>query len=286
MSRRFVVWLAASLLLAGCSSAAGTAGPSMSPSREYAIVQEAAALLPEDIVAGGTLSVATSPGLVPFTYVAEDGEITGAEIDLMRELAGRLGLGVQLETDTFEGVLEGVDADIYDAGVAGFFDTESRRQAVDFVNYLRGGTQWAAPDGSDAAPDRACGLRVLAIADSLQATDDIPARTAACIRDGRRPLRLLEVESSNEAGALLLRGEADAFVADAPVVAHLVGMSKGRLVTAGAPYDPQTYGIAVNRAAAGLREALDVALQSMLEDGTYARIIGKWGLAESSISLN
>ncbi|MFM8239991.1 MAG: ABC transporter substrate-binding protein, partial [Actinomycetota bacterium] len=83
-----------------------------------------------------------------------------------------------------------------------------------------------------------------------------------------------------------LRGEADAFVADAPVVAHLVGMSKGRLVTAGAPYDPQTYGIAVNRAAAGLREALDVALQSMLEDGTYARIIGKWGLAEGSISLN
>ena len=69
------------------------------------------------------------------------------------------------------------------------------------------------------------------------------------------------------------------------MVAHLVGMSKGRLVTAGAAYDPQTYGVAVSREAPGLREAVEIALVTMIEDGTYARIVGKWGIADGAVSL-
>jgi polar amino acid transport system substrate-binding protein len=284
MNRLLAAAFAAGLLLAGCSSAAVTADPTPPP-RDDVVVEEAAALLPDSIAASGTLVVGTNPGPVPFTYRAGDGQVTGADIDLMREIAERLGLVIQVEETTFDGVLDGVAGGSYDVGASGIFNTEARRAQVDFVDYLRGGTQWAVPEGSDVEPGRACGLRILAIADSVQATEDIPGRSRACTQEGEPPLQLRQVASSDEAGALLLRGEADAFVADAPVVAQLVGMSKGRLVTAGAAYDPQTYGVAVSRAAPGLREAVEIALVTMIEDGSYARIVGKWGIADGAIGL-
>ena len=285
MNRLLAATIAAGLLLAGCSSAAVTADPTPPLPRDDVIVEEAAALLPDDIAASGTLVVGTSPGAVPFTYRADDGQVTGADIDLMRQVAERLGLGIQVEETTFEGVLTGVADGSFDVGASGIFNTEARRDLVDFVDYLRGGTQWSVPEGSDVEPGRDCGLRLLAIRETIQATTDIPERSRACTQEGEPPIRLTQVSSSDEAGALLLRGEADAFVADAPVVAHLVGMSKGRLVTAGAAYDPQTYGVAVSREAPGLREAVEIALVTMIEDGSYARIVGKWGIADGSVSL-
>jgi polar amino acid transport system substrate-binding protein len=277
--------IAAGLLLAGCAGTAGTSDPSPAPSRDTAVLEEAAALLPDDIATSGALVVGTSPGPVPFTYRAGDDQVTGADLDLTRELAERLGLQMQVETTDFEGVITGVAGGTFDVGASGIFNTEPRREVVDFVDYLRGGTQWAVPAGSKIDPARACGLRVLAITGSVQAKVDVPERSRSCTRKADPPLSLTEVTSSDEASVLLLRGEADAFIADAPVVAHLVGMSKGRIVTAGAAYDPQTYGLVVSRDSPGLREALNMALASMIRDGTYARIMGKWGLEDGTISL-
>ena len=259
--------LAACLLLAGCSSSAVTTDPTSTLPSETIILAEAAALLPDNIAAAGTLSVGTSPGEVPFTYRAADGEVTGAE-----------------ETN-LQGVLDGVAAGTLDVGVSGIFNTEARSARMDFVDYLRGGTQWAVPEGSGVKPGRACGLRILALADSVQATADIPERSRACTQEGEPPLQLRQVASSDEAGTLLLLGEADAFVADTPVIAHLVGMAKGRLAIAGAAYNPQTYGLAVSREAPGLREAVEIALVTMIKDGTYAQILGKWGIADGAIRL-
>ena len=277
--------LAACLLLAGCSSSAVTTDPTSTLPSETIILAEAAALLPDNIAAAGTLSVGTSPGEVPFTYRAADGEVTGADIDLMREIAERLGLGIQIEETNLQGVLDGVAAGTLDVGVSGIFNTEARSARMDFVDYLRGGTQWAVPEGSGVKPGRACGLRILALADSVQATADIPERSRACAQEGEPPLQLRQVASSDEAGTLLLLGEADAFVADTPVIAHLVGMAKGRLAIAGAAYNPQTYGLAVSREAPGLREAVEIALVTMIKDGTYAQILGKWGIADGAIRL-
>lgn len=285
MNRLLGAALAACLLLAGCSSSAVTADPTPTLPSETIIVAEAAALLPDNIAAAGTLSVGTSPGDVPFTYRAADGEVTGADIDLMREIAERLGLGIQIEETNFQGVLDGVAAGTLDVGASGIFNTEARSARMDFVDYLRGGTQWAVPEGSGVEPGRACGLRILALADSVQAAADIPERSRACTQEGEPPLLLRQVASSDEAGTLLLLGEADAFVADTPVIAHLVGMAKGRLAIAGAAYNPQTYGLAVSREAPGLRKAVEIALVTMIKDGTYAQILGKWGIADGAIRL-
>lgn len=285
MRMRILSLAAIGLVASACSMGTDTATTSSEPTASDQVVAEAVAALPPDLVSKGILVVGTNPGLEPFTYRAQDDQITGADIDLMRALAERLGLTIRVEDAGLGDIIAGVASGAFDVGAAGIFDTPERRATVDFIDYLRGGTQWAVLAGSDITPARACGLRVLAITGSVQADVDIPERSRECVSRGEPPLRPADVDSSSEAGALILRDEADAFVADAPVIAHLVGMSKGRLATAGAAYDPQMYGLAVSRDAAGLRTALGIALQAMIEDGTYNRIMGKWGIEDGALGL-
>lgn len=285
MTMRIVGLVAIGLVVSACSAATATSPTGSVSAPSDTVIAEAVAALPADLVSEGVLVVGTNPGLEPFTYRAQDEQITGADIDLMRALAERLGLSIRLEDAGLDAVIAGVASGAFDVGAAGIFDTPERRASVDFIGYLRGGTQWAVLTGSDVTPARACGLRVLAITGSVQADVDIPERSVECVSRGEAPLRATDIDSSSEAGVRIIRDEADAFVADAPVVAHLVGMSKGRLAIAGAAYDPQMYGLAVGRDAAGLRTALEIALESMIEDGTYGRIMGKWGIQDGALGL-
>ena len=285
MRMRILSLAAIGLAVSACAMSMETSTTSSAPTTSDQVVAEAVAALPPDLVSEGVLVVGTNPGLEPFTYRAQDDQITGADIDLMRALAERLGLTIRIEDAGLDDIVDGVASGAFDVGAAGIFDTPERRASVDFIDYLRGGTQWAVLAGSDITPDRACGLRVLAITGSVQADVDIPARSRECVRRGEAPLRATDIDSSSEAGSLIIRDEADAFVADAPVVAHLVGMSKGRLATAGPAYDPQMYGLAVGRDAAALRTALEIALAAMIEDGSYNRIMGKWGIEDGALGL-
>lgn len=276
--------LSATLMGVSCSSMEPASTPSPTPTTDPAAVQ-AVSLLPSEITDSGVLVVGTDPALQPFSYEAEDGAITGADIELVREMALRLGLNPEFRAFSLEPLLDAVAASEVDIGVAGIFDTAERDAAMDFVPYLTGGTQWAAPSDAQVDPEKSCGLAVVAIAGSVQATQDIPDRSRNCQEAGNQPLRLVTSESAADAAELVLRGEADAFVADTPIVEYLVGRSKGRLAAAGPAYSPQLYGIAVRPDAEGLVQALHVVLESMIDDGTYGRIMGKWGIGQGSISL-
>jgi len=272
-------------LVAACSPAADGAGPAPTPSATDVRVPEAIALLPESVVSDGVLTVGAASGFEPFAYEAEDGEITGAEIDLMRSLANRLGLDVEVAVGDLPAVVSGVEAGTYDVGVGGVFDTVERRARVDFVQYLLGGSQWAVVAGSKVTPDAPCGLRLSAVEGSLQATRDIPELSKKCVQQGEPAVQFIGVTSSDQASDLLLVGETDAFISDAPVIEYAVGLSKGRLAAAGDIYDPQVYGLVVAKDETGLSDALQLALQSMIDDGSYARLMGKWGLDKGMITL-
>lgn len=280
-----VVALVLAGVLAACSPAADDVGPVPSPSKSSVLVPEAIALLPESVVSDGVLAVGAASGFEPFAYEAEDGEITGVDIDLMRSLANRLGLDVEVAVGDLPAVMSGVEAGTYDVGVGGVFDTDERRARVNFVNYLRGGSQWAVVAGSKVSPDAPCGLRLSAIATDLQATRDIPELSKKCVQQGEPAVQFIGVTSSDQASDLLLVGETDAFISDAPVIEYAVGLSKGRLAAAGDIYDPQVYGLVVAKDETGLRDALQLALQSMIDDGSYARLMGKWGLDKGLITL-
>jgi polar amino acid transport system substrate-binding protein len=77
-------------------------------------------------------------------------------------------------------------------------------------------------------------------------------------------------------------GQADALSADSPVTLYAISQTGGKLQAAGESFDVAPYGIAVAKGT-GLTEAVQAAMQSLVDDGTYGDILDEWGVADGAI---
>ncbi len=76
--------------------------------------------------------------------------------------------------------------------------------------------------------------------------------------------------------------------ADSPITQYAVSKLKDKIEVAGDAFDVAPYGIAVDKGSP-LAQAIQAALQSLVDDGTYTEILTKWGVdagAVDSITIN
>ena len=83
----------------------------------------------------------------------------------------------------------------------------------------------------------------------------------------------------------LTSGRSEVALADSPVAAYAVKQSEGKLKLTGDAYDSAPYGIAINKKT-GLTEAIQAAVQVLMDDGTYDAILKKWGLESGAIETS
>ena len=81
----------------------------------------------------GVLKVATEAGFMPFEYVdAQSGELLGFDMDLIRAIGQELGLEVEIDNISWDGLIPALLNNNYDAVIAGVTITAERQEAVDF----------------------------------------------------------------------------------------------------------------------------------------------------------
>ena len=96
-------------------------------------------------------TVATDTSFVPFEFQEEEGgEYVGFDIDIIYEIADRVGFEIELETTNFDGIIPGIQTGTFDIAIAGMTITEERRAAVDFTSpYYKSGLRIGVPAGDD-----------------------------------------------------------------------------------------------------------------------------------------
>lgn len=77
--------------------------------------------------------VATNSGWPPQSYLDDNNEIVGFDIDVSREIAKRLGVEVSFETPDWATLTGGRWQGRYDLGVGSVTPTKARAQGIDFV---------------------------------------------------------------------------------------------------------------------------------------------------------
>jgi ABC-type amino acid transport substrate-binding protein len=77
--------------------------------------------------------VGTEPGWPPYEFLNETDQIDGFEIELIRMIAEKLGLTVELRNMGFDAIIPSVQAMDIDIGVSGFSVTPERLDVVDFT---------------------------------------------------------------------------------------------------------------------------------------------------------
>ncbi|AZA12453.1 ABC transporter substrate-binding protein [Corynebacterium choanae] len=240
-------------------------------------------LVPEDIRAQGVVSIGTNPPFAPAEFKDSAGTIIGFDIDLARAAAKVMGLELSVQDQDFAMILPAVNAGTVTFGASGFTDNEERRKSFDFVDYLTAGIQWAARTGQPVDPDHACGLTVAVQRATVSDTDDVTAKSEACVAAGQPPITKLAYESSDAAATALILGRADAFSADSPVAAYAVARSEGKIELVGEIFDAAPYGWPVKKDSP-LAPALAAALDELIASGEYARILQTWGISEGLVS--
>ena len=246
-------------------------------------VSEIAAMVPADVAADGTFSIATNPPFAPFEFKDSNGNLIGLELDLGRALAGVMGLEYRPQEMDFSLILPSVQSGGIDAGMSGFTDTEERRQNFDFVNFLTAGIQWATQPGADVDPAHPCGLTVAVQRTTVSETDDVRPKSEECVANGEDPVTVLAFDTSDNAALAALVGRADALSADSPVTAWAVQRSDGKLELVGDMFDAAPYGIAVQKGS-GLAPALAAAMQHLIDTGVYDRILKQWGVTSGHLT--
>lgn len=278
-------------ILAGCGSddepdegATGSSGEVAAAS----VNQAAADLVPQATRDSGTLTVAMDASYPPNEFFDEDGKtIVGMSADLAAAIGQTLDLEPELQNVTFDAILPGLAAGKYDIAISSFTDTKEREKTVDMVTYLTAGTGFysSADNTSDIAGlDDLCGKTVAVEKGTTQA-DDAEAQSDKCESDGGKPVQVDVFPDQNGANLAIESGRADIGMADSPVAAYIVKQSGGKLVKVGEDYGEAPYGIAINKDTK-LTPAIQAAVQALIDGGTYAAILEKWGLSDEAIETS
>lgn len=242
---------------------------------------EIAAMLPEEFQSGFSISINTD--VEPIKFIDSDGNIAGLNPDLLRAAARVLGTEAEFEEGTFDGLMPGLEAKRFDV-IASVADFVERQTYIDFIDYMRNGTAIITAadfEGDTLSREDFCGLSIgYARGSSQQAS--LEAIAAECAASGAAEL---SINGYNDTGAGILSvtsGEADAFWGDYPQMAYNVKKTPDTFKIV---YEEQKsiLGIGIHKDNPELRDALQAALLHLVEDGTYAELMDKWGLGDSAL---
>lgn len=269
------------LALTGCVNNATTTGASTTAAA-VGVDSAAAAMLPDDVKASGVLSIGVDATYPPNEFKDADGNPIGWDIEIANAVAAKLGLKPVYQVAQFANIIPSVVGNKVNIGVSSFTDTVEREQQVDFVNYYEAGIMWASAAGKTVDPDNACGLKVAVQATTYEDTDEVPAKSDACVAAGKPPIEKMQFDTQDAATNAVALGQVDALSADSPVTMAAIANTDGKLQAAGVSFDVAPYGIAVSKTS-GLVEAIQAALQSMVDDGSYMAILTNWGVTDGAV---
>jgi polar amino acid transport system substrate-binding protein len=274
----------AALVLTGCvdNSTPVDSGSPDSGAVSITTDDAAAALVPPEVADRGTLTIGTEPTYAPNEFKNEAGEPIGWDIELAAGVAVKLGLTPKFQVAKFDNIIPSVAGGKADIGASSFTYTPERAEQVDFVNYYNAGIQWASATGTDVDPDDACGLKVAVQTATFEDTDDVPGKSAACVAAGKPPIDKLKFDTQADVANAVVLGQADALSADSPVTLYAIAQTGDTLQPAGATFDEAPYGMVV-ATGSELTAAVQAALQSMVDDGSYGAILDLWGVTDGGV---
>lgn len=286
MKKKFLAAIAiagvAALALTGCVDNS-SGGDAKTDAPTVAVDEAAAALLPADIKDAGVIKVGTDPTYPPNEYKGDSGTIIGWEIELFDAAAAKLGVKAEYTAAKFDNIIPGVEGGKYNVGLSSFFDKLERQEVVDMVSYYTAGSQFASRKGAALDAANLCGLKVAAQNGTTQYLEDVPMMSEACVAAGKDPIEILGYDAQDEATTAVVVGKADAVVADSPVIQYAVKQNEKELELFGDIFGVFFYAMPVAKDS-GLAPAIQAAIQSLIDDGTYNDILSAYGVEAGGVA--
>jgi polar amino acid transport system substrate-binding protein len=244
-----------------------------------------AADLPDRIRQTGSFNLAINSTYAPMEFHdPATNELKGLDVDLGEAIARRLGVRITWTDVAFEQLVPALATGRSDFILSGFSDRASRRETMDFVDYLGTGPQFFTLDGSAAkVPADLCGLKVGTVRSTSFPAEVEAWSKASCEAAGRPAIQYVAGENSIDVRNQLKQGRIDAAVQGSETLPYAQSLEPGKYRVLGSPIAQGYQGIAFRKDAGPLRDAVTGALAGLIADGSYAAILAKWGLSANAV---
>ncbi len=221
----------------------------------------------------GKLTIAIDPTYPPMEFTDEDGNYIGFDIDLAREIAKELGVEAEFIAMDWDGILAGLTGGRYDVIMSSMNITEERLKQANFVEYAQMSQVFVSRKGVEVKTPEDLAGRVVAVQAETTShiwVDEVKAEKVPDIKEIR------SFKAATEAFLEVKNGRADVIVIDEPVGLYYAAQDPETFVVTGRAIDPEPVGIALRKEDVALKEALEKAVQTLRENGTYAQVSQKW----------
>ncbi|MFF1903098.1 ABC transporter substrate-binding protein [Kitasatospora sp. NPDC058218] len=247
----------------------------------------AAALLPEDVRKAGTVKFGSTIATPPAAFYADQAtkKAAGVDIDFTDAVAKVLGLTVEREEAAFETILPALGSGKYDVGTGNFGVTATRLKTIDFVTYIDDGQGFAVKkDNTSLQPVtdlvQLCGL-VIGTGAGTTFETTLNSKKNVCTDAGKKPY---EVKAFSDNGAVLTglqQGRIDVVMSTINGLRYQASQEASGTKFLG-EFHRLDVGFAFKKGST-LTPAFQAAVNQLIKDGTYDKIVKKWGVVDSAI---
>lgn len=243
-------------------------------------------MLPADIRQAGKINVASNVEYPPFEYYDDDNTtIIGLDKDFADALSQKLGVTLEFNNMSFDAIIPALAAKRFDMAMSAMTDTEARRKKVDFVDYFKSGGGFLVKHGNPLnihTLDDLCGVAA-AIDKGTTEIEDAQNASEKCVANGKPPVDAKILPGTSQIVLALQAGRADVAMIDTSAAAYIAQQHKGEFEVPSASYEARRYGIVLPKGSDELAHALQGAVQALIDDGTYTRILEKWGQTTGAV---
>ena len=263
MKKILALMMALALVLTLC---AACGSKTEAPAQEAPAAEEAA---PAELTTleAGKLTISTSPDFPPYEFLTDDGEPTGIEMELMKLIADKLGLELVIDAMDFDSALLAVQQGKSDMVVSGCTVTEERKLVMNFTDsYTTAKQVIVVPEGSEVTLDT---LGDYSIGTQRGTTGFIYTS------DDYGEDHVTGYDTYTLAFQALQNKQVDCIVLDDAVAVAYVAEIPG-LTILDTEYVTEDYAFGVDKNNAALLDAVNGALNELMEDGTVQSIIDSY----------
>lgn len=213
----------------------------------------------------------------PFGSLDDKNEPAGFDIDLVRKIAARIGVPVELVKVTSATRIPLLVSGNVDLVAASMTHTRERDKAIDFsITYYTGGQSLMVPKASTVTGIKDLGGKQVAVQQGTTLEKNIAAAAPAA--------KIVAFRDYNAAWLALAQGRADAFTGSLNVLQGFLKDNPNFKIV-GDLFSVEPFGVGVRQGDSELRDEINFAIQDLWTSGEYAALYRKWFNTDPTVPI-
>jgi polar amino acid transport system substrate-binding protein len=247
-----------------------------------------AAKVPELIAKDGKLTIATTAGSIPLSFHATDDKTPiGSELDIAQLVADKLGLELDVQVTSWENWPLKTQSGDFEAVFSNVGVNKDRVKLFDFASYRAAFMGFEAKKSATYdinGADDISGLKV-SVGSGTNQEKILLAWNKELEGKGKAPATLQYYSSDADTILALSSGRTDLNIAPYPSTVYRENTRDDLKVVGkvNAGWPSETLVAATTLRGNGLAPVITEALNSAIEDGSYAEVLERWGLSEEAL---